>query len=251
MGGRTRSEFDTAFLDWFQQRTEAAWETVPEPTLQYSGTLGCKWQPRTRWLGGLEDEQVAEIERTWSLRFPPDYRLFIRRLHAVDLPMRCTAWRQQADGEPSLPELRDRPALYNWLSDGDVIQSRLDDLVSGLTFDVEQNNLWRPGWGRRPATAEARSYRVRELVAGAPRLIPVFGHRFLLAEPCEAGNPVFSIVQSDIIVYGSDLRSYFLVEFADLLGLDRDKVMRESRAMVQDSFRAHAAIPFWGDLYSN
>lgn len=250
MEGITPSGFDAAFLDWFRWRTEAAWETILPPTLQRWGALGCKWQPGTKWLGGLEDEQVAEIERTWSLKFPPDYRHFLRRLHAVDRPMRCTAWREDSTDE-SQPTLRDQPAFYNWLSDGDAIHSRLDSLVFGLLFDVEQNALWRPGWGRRPATAEARSHHVRELVADAPRLIPVFEHRFLLAEPCEAGNPVFSIVQSDIIVYGADLRSYFLVEFADLLGLDRSQAVSQSNALIQDRFRAHAAIPFWGDLYAS
>lgn len=250
MGSVAPAEFDAPFLDWFRQRTESAWAAVPDPTLQSWGALGCKWLPGTRWLDGLDEGQLAKIERRWSLRFPPDYRLFLRQLHAVDRPMRCTAWREETIGEPQM-DFRDRPAFYSWLSDGDAIQIRLDDLISGLVFDVEQNDLWRPGWGSRPATAEARRERIRQLIAAAPRLVPVFEHRYLLAEPCQAGNPVFSIVQSDIIVYGADLRGYFLVEFAELLGLDRDQVMRESRAMVQDRFRAHVAIPFWGDLYAN
>jgi hypothetical protein len=130
----------------------------------------------------------------------------------------------------------------------DLLRRRLDALVWGLEFDVEEANLWRPHWGTRPATAEARAQRVHELVEGAPRLIPVFSHRYLLAEPCQAGNPIFSIVQSDIIVYGADLRSYFLAEFADLLGIDRAQISQEARGLIPARFSAYTAVPFWGDV---
>lgn len=43
-------------------------------------------------------------------------------------------------------------------------------------------------------------------------LIPVCGHRYLPAEPCSAGNPVLSVYQMDIIVYGRDLAAYFAAE---------------------------------------
>jgi ATP-dependent Zn protease len=44
------------------------------------------------------------------------------------------------------------------------------------------------------------------------------------------GNPVFSIYQSDIIEYGSDLRTYFLREFAQLLGIDEHRWRKECEA---------------------
>jgi hypothetical protein len=53
----------------------------------------------------------------------------------------------------------------------------------------------------------------RAAVEAAPRLIPVFAHRYLPAEPEDAGNPVFSVHQTDIIHYGADLRSYLANEF--------------------------------------
>lgn len=37
----------------------------------------------------------------------------------------------------------------------------------------------------------------------------------LAAQPCRSGNPVFSIVQTDIIYYGADLAHYLLNEFVD------------------------------------
>ncbi len=261
MGSALPTEFGEAFLDWFRERTEAAWSTYPTPTLDGFAKrrmLGCDWQPGTRWPGGLTEEQLAEVERAWALHFPPDYRLFLRRLHAVDRPLRCTTWgeypvdagppRPPTAGMPPTPMLRDEPAFFNWLTNADILRRRLDALVEGLAFDVEENGLWRPHWGTRPATAEARAQRVHELVEGAPRLIPVFSHRYLLAEPCQAGNPVFSIVQSDIIIYGADLRSYFLAEFDDLLSIDCAKVRQERDELIQARFPAYTNIPFWGDL---
>jgi hypothetical protein len=46
-----------------------------------------------------------------------------------------------------------------------------------------------------------------------PVLIPVFSHRYLLASPCEANNPIFSVYQTDIIIYGNNLPDYLWPEF--------------------------------------
>lgn len=243
-------EFEDGFLDWFRERTEATWATYLAPTMERfeeRRIYGCDWQPGTRWLGGLAEERVAAVEHDWALQFPPDFRLFLKHLHAVDRPMKCRiAERTVAD----TPSLREAPSFYNWLTEGDILRDRHDVLAGGLAFHVEEGGLWRPTWGSRPATAKARAHRVRALVDAAPRLIPVFNHRYLLAEPCRPGNPVFSIVQSDIIVYGVDLRTYFLKEFADLLGVDTGTVRKEVDEAIQASFPTHAAVPFWGDLYA-
>lgn len=242
------AEFGEDFLTWFRELTESSWSTYPTPTLEALAArriIGCDWQPGTRWLGGLSEEQIAAVERQWSLHFPPDYRLFLARLHAVDRPMRCRSWKYSLSGEPTL---HDNTSFYNWLTEGALIQDRLDVLADGLQFDVENNDLWRPSWGPKPATAPARVERVRELVSAAPRLIPVFGHRYLLAEPSQAGNPIFSIMQSDIIVFATDLRTYFLDEFADLLNISDADARKETAARVQANYASYLAIPFWGDL---
>jgi len=241
-------EFGGEFLNWFQERTEATWSTYPTPTLEEfvaRRMLGCEWQPGTRWLGGLSEGRIAEVERQWRASFPPDYRLFLARLHAVDRPMRCLSGKRLPHDALTL---HDETSFYNWLTEGTVIQERLDALVEGLQFDVENNGLWRASWGPKPATALARAERVRELVSAAPRLIPIFSHRYLLAEPSQEGNPIFSIVQSDIIVIATDLRTCFLSEFADLLSFSRADARKESEDRVQANYADYLAIPFWGDL---
>jgi hypothetical protein len=49
-----------------------------------------------------------------------------------------------------------------------------------------------------------------------PRLVPVFSHRYLPAEPHLSGNPVLSVYQTDIIYYGSNLKRYIAHEFGNL-----------------------------------
>lgn len=89
--------------------------------------------------------------------------------------------------------------------------------------------------------------RIHELVAAAPRLLPIYSHRYLLAEPCRAGNPVFSVYQSDIIVYGTDLRTYLLHEFADLLGTDRNQAQVVAQPD-RSTYVSFASIPYLGQI---
>lgn len=82
-----------------------------------------------------------------------------------------------------------------------------------MCFDIEHDSFWLPAWGPKPGTSEAAQAMARRAVRAAPFLIPVFSHRYLPASPCEAGNPVFSVYQTDIIYYGFDLPSYLSAEF--------------------------------------
>lgn len=85
-------------------------------------------------------------------------------------------------------------------------------VLEGIEFDVEQG-LWLRRWGRRPHDLTKATALVRAEFATWPKLLPIYSHRFLASEPCRAGNPVFSIVQTDIIYYGSNLGNYLLNEF--------------------------------------
>ncbi len=193
--------FDLEFLGWFRERTERA---------------------GARWLPGLPDAFIGAIEQQWAVRFPSDYRLFLRHLHAPVRPSRFS----------------------NWLTGTDEIHAAFDALPDGICFDVEHNDLWRPAWGERPVTPEARAAVVREQLRRAPRLIPIYGHRYLLAEPWQAGNPVLSIHQTDGIVYGANLRQYLFVECAGLLGIE-PPCRAEALAGLTVPLES---VPFWGEL---
>jgi hypothetical protein len=266
-------EFNEDFLAWFRERTEAAWDALPARTPEEvladyveAGVGGCEWQRGTRWLGGLSDEEIEGTERRRKLTFPPDYRLFLHLLHTVDRPMFCASYLgygEQPDAasaqlaaayvEPDhdLIVLEDGPSFYNWLTDAEALEAQSAWLWEGLQFDVEYNDLWPKSWGPKPETLDEQKRRARELVEAAPRLIPIFVHRYLLAEPCAARNPVLSVYQSDIVVYGNDLREYLLAEFGDILGLDRrqrKQVEKARDAGITVRLEMLASIPFWGEL---
>jgi hypothetical protein len=261
--------FGSKFLDWFRAHTEAYWASIPDATPEETLTKyvnwrvgGCSWQHGTKWLNGLSDEQLDTVEARWSIRFPPEYRLFLRRLHTVDKPKRCARYigheEATAPGTGYLATafvhepkqymtLGEGPSFYDWMHGTDSIRDVLENIVDGLIFDVENNVLWPESWGAKPGTAEEREERVRELVSAAPKLIPVYAHGFLLGEPCEAGNPVFSIMQSDIIVYGADLHDYFLIESGEMFAPDERDAVKAAKARISDILR-YEPIPFWGEL---
>jgi len=231
--------FDAEFLDWFRERTEAAWADYEPRDFSGDGPGVSDWQPGTRWLNGLPLEDIESAEERFGLSFPPDYRLFLRRLHTVDRPR--PGW-FFVDGETKAP--RDTPSFTDW-RDEPAVRAALDGPVSGLIFDLEHNSLWLEGWGPRPEAPAAREAELRRRAASAPHLIPVYSHRCLLGDPQISGNPVLSLYQSDIIFYGPDLRWYLLIEFADLLGLDRGEIDEASTPHYRHRMKD---IPFWGEL---
>ena len=105
------------------------------------------------------------------------------------------------------------PGGYDWAGDTQPIKSALSWPLEGLLFDVEENGLWWPEWGDRPTDEPDRAAVVAEVLDAAPKLIPLLGHRYLPEEPQVRGNPVFSVYQSDIIIYGASLADWMNVEF--------------------------------------
>jgi hypothetical protein len=139
---------------------------------------------------GLTDAEVALTEARFGFRFPPDLRAFLQT--ALPRGPRFPDWRSG-----------DEAALRDWL----------DMPRQGVLFDVEHNGFWLEEWGPRPGPVEEALRVAGELVAAAPRLIPVYSHRMMPDDPHLAGNPVFSVHQTDIIHYGFDLADYLRNEF--------------------------------------
>lgn len=235
-------KFDEAFLKWFKQKTEETWKNYVTTDFFERGTGGLDWQKETQWLSGLSNTEISRIELQWDLTFPPDYRLFLKTLHTVDRSMAGAFYTNS-----NQMESKTGPSFYNWTTETKDLEAAHAQVLEGIYFDVERNNLWLSSWGSKQNSSDHNRAHLRQLVAKAPKLIPIFGHRFLLVEPCIAGNPILSIHQSDIIIYGSDLRQYFLVEFSDLLDLDERKPTKLTDKASIDDFHN---IPFWGELIS-
>lgn len=138
----------------------------------------------------LSDSELANAQAEAGVAFPPD----LCELLTATLPSgrRFPDWRS-----------RPRDAMGEWRA----------YLVDGIHFDVLHNDFWPSTWPACPdAPAESREI-VEQRLAEAPALIPIYGHRGIPNEPLEAGNPVFSVSQTDIIIYGNDLADYLKHEF--------------------------------------
>jgi hypothetical protein len=145
---------------------------------------------RIEFDAGMTGAEVAAVETRFGFRFPPDLREFLQT--ALPRGPRFPDWRSG-----------DEPALREWL----------DLPREGVLFDVEHNGFWLEEWGPRPDSLADALQAAAELIANAPRLLPVYGHRMMPDEPHMVGNPVFSVHQTDIIHYGFDLADYLRHEF--------------------------------------
>ena len=129
------------------------------------------------------------------------------------------------------------PSFTDWANDSSV-RTAMEFPIQGILFDVA-NGVWLDAWGSRPDSVAERERIVRALVSAAPPLIPLLGHRYIATAPGAAkGYAVLSVMQTDIIEYGSDLRDYLLTELCALLG---DYGQRFGA-----STGAAGTIPFWG-----
>lgn len=166
---------------------------------------------------GLTPDELSAIEREYGFCFPPDLREFLGC--ALPVSTGWLDWRDWRRGSRS------------------EIMKRLDWPFESMCFDIENSAFWLEAWGPRPAALPDAYAIARAAVSAAPRLIPVCSHRFLPDRPCEAGNPIFSVYQTYIIYYGSDLFDYFCNEFGYYFG----------RAGYTFDGRARQ-IEFWSDL---
>lgn len=139
-------------------------------------------------MSGYSDRELDDIRQRYKIRFPPDLVDIYRKRRSV------------IDGG------------FDWIKTPRAeIERMLAWPLEGILFDVE-HGLWLREWGEKPRKKSAAEEVAQAAVAAAPRLIPVHGHRYIPEEPYARGNPIFSVWQMDIIVYGANLSDYILHE---------------------------------------
>ncbi len=160
---------------------------------------------------GLRDDELRRVEDLHGFEFNPDHRALL----SAGLPL----------GGPKWPDWRDPDSahLVQWL----------ETPIDGVLFDVAENGFWYHAWGSRPEDLTEALATAKRALGRVPRLVPVYGHRFAPALP-EAGLPVLSVVQTDVIVYGSDIASYLRREFGP--------------STQPETVGSVPAVPFWTDL---
>lgn len=165
---------------------------------------------------GLTNAQLAAFEQVVGAQLPFELGLLL----VMGVPDGDRWWRW--DENPAAE-------WHRWL----------DQLHGGVLFDVEHNGLWLHSWGAPPASVEERLSTVQSMLDAAPPLVPVRGHRCMPVVPVVPGDeprsiPVYSIVQTDIVIYGDDLAGWFHKQF-DL-------------ALPLWEHAGEADVPFWSPL---
>jgi hypothetical protein len=137
-------------------------------------------------MAGYSQTELDDIQAKWNFRFPPDLLEMLRERRRII----------------------ERDVRFDWIkSPESQLRQQLDWPFESFLFDVELGDWWEE-WGEMPAKLSERCERLKEIFADAPKLIPVYGHRYIPEEPCENGNPIFSVYQMDVILYGSNLEHY-------------------------------------------
>jgi hypothetical protein len=148
-----------------------------------------------RFEAGLTESEFAQLAHQFGAVFPPDLHLFLQV--ALPVSLKFAPWRQ----------------ALTYTAVADDLQRMLSWPLEGLLFDARNNVFWCPEWGTPPVDDAGKEQRIRQLYPRYPTLLPIYSHRYLPALPAVAGNPVFSVYQTDVIHYGNDLASYFAHEF--------------------------------------
>lgn len=135
---------------------------------------------------GLTPAEFDELEDTFGFRFAPDHRALLEQ--ALPVNSRWTDWR----------------------GDASAIRRRFEWPVEGIVFDVLENGFWPGSWGTKPADAFDVEAVARRELARWPRLVPLYGHRYIAADHKDwtHPSPVFSVYQTDVMVYGCSLFEY-------------------------------------------
>jgi hypothetical protein len=201
----------TDFLYWLKNQTENYWSQDPKTT---SNESKCpQWAYGAKWIG-MTDEQIDHLQEKYSIIFTPEHREFLRILHTIDRKEKV--YREYGSEEG---EYRERSFFHNWLEDDEDIRSRLTFVYDTISKDIASSRFWINSWGKRYDTTEERMEIFNELYEKAPKLVPVMGHRFQVADLSLEKRPVLSILGTDIVFYGSDFRYYLLDEIREHLNI--------------------------------
>lgn len=140
-----------------------------------------------RFDDGLTEQEILNAEKKIEARFPPDLKSFLMT---------------------SMPIGKKFP---NWRNLDESID--LESPLKGILFDIINNSFWYDAWGIKPSDINSACDIARKSYSEVPKLIPIYSHRYIPAEPHENGNPIFSVMQTDIIYYGANLPQYLDNEF--------------------------------------
>lgn len=243
----------TDFLYWVKEKTENCWSIISENTECEQWLYGAKWQ-------GLTDTQIDSIENEFAIRFTVEHRAFLRVLHTIDRYEIV----EEEDGQNGI-QIKKRPYFYNWLIDQTAIKECISWPFDTILFDVleGQNQVWLKSWGEKPDSDEEKEAVFIKWYHGAPKLLPLRAHTFLVSDPDLERRPVLSVWGADTIICGWSLRAYLVSQFAYELDLLEKRYSEEDKGFHYEfkadalpifneyfQFKLAYPIPYWDEMIS-
>lgn len=162
---------------------------------------------------GLTLQEITQIEDVYKIKFPNSLKEFL--MMALPISTGFYNWRNlEQDNVMTIMKIINRP-----IEDVDELAEKV---------------FWWDDWGEKPTDKMDIALIVRERLKSAPKLIPIYAHRYIPMIQ-EDNPPVISIHDIDIIYYGQNLEDYFKVEFG----------VKEHRMI---DYKNINPIPFWSDI---
>lgn len=157
---------------------------------------------------GLKEYEFRKVEKKFHFEFPDDLREFL----TVALPVNSSVDELKAKENPNYR--LDLTGFPDWRKfDTDSLYAQLNSPLEGIWFDIEHNGFWLEEWGKKPKGMDEAKAKVVYKFQDYPKLIPIFGHRYIPEKKYGKDNPVFSVMQTDIIYFGDNLLEYLINEF--------------------------------------
>lgn len=162
---------------------------------------------------GLTSDEVLQIEKCYNIIFPMSLRTFLMT---------------------ALPVSKE---FYNWRNKDkeniEKIKNMLNQPIQYI-YDMPEDIYWCEDWGEEPENEEDFKFKVKKRLKKAPKLIPIYSHRYMPMFDNE-NPPIISVHGADVIYYGEDLQDFFKIEFGE-----KDQNTME--------FEKINTIPFWTDI---
>ncbi len=163
------------FFPWLKTESEKLWEDIELNNTIY----GFQLQAGTKWLPGLNDEQIANYEKDVGFIFPKVFRTFLKYMNGTD--------KQTINVYGG----SDKPHTYGvgYYSYPRDIQA-VKDMITWIfeEYKISEKDLEKQT---------------------IPHVLPIISHRFIVADRCET-NPVLSMHGTDTILYANSLQDFLI-----------------------------------------
>lgn len=182
-------------------------------TFLYKQTIEFLKTKNIQFEQGLTDAEVEQTEKVYDIKLPSSLKNFL--MTALPISKGFYNWRDVT--EENVSEIRNAIALPR------------------ISIGKEPDQVyWCDEWGSEPDDREEFKAEVFKRLKEAPRLIPIFSHRYI---PMNLSDdpPVISVCDWDVIYYGIHLEDYFMREFGE-------------KKCDEIYFKDVEYIPFWTDI---